>query len=293
MYTQKPQQLRQLLTETGVMAPGVFNAIGAKLVQQAGFSLVYISGAGLANGVVGVPDIGLLTADEMARLAGYIARAVDVPAIADADDGYGDAWQVFRTVQQYEREGIAGLHLEDQQAPKRCGHLDGKQLVSTDVMQAKIRAAVAARQNPDTVIIARTDARAVEGIDAAIARARTYMAAGADMIFTEALTDASEFQQFRQALPGVPLMANITEFGKTPLYTRQQFTDWGYQMVIYPLTAFRQCLTTMRDVYQQLLQCGTQERLINTMTTRQQLYDLLGYADYTLTGTQWANGQIN
>ena len=284
----KPSRLRHLLTQTGIMAPGAFNAIGAKLVAEAGFPVVYISGAGIANGVVGVPDIGLLTADEMAQLCGYIARAVDIPAIADADDGYGDAWQVYRTVQRYEREGIAGLHLEDQQAPKRCGHLDGKQLVPTEVMQAKLRAACAARQNPDIVLIARTDARAVEGLDGAITRAKAYMAAGADMIFTEALMDEAEFVAFRHALPGVPLLANMTEFGKTPLYTQQQFTDWGYQMVIYPLTAFRQCLTTMRQVYATLHQTGTQASLIDSMTTRQQLYEILGYPTYNQTGQDWS-----
>jgi methylisocitrate lyase len=290
----KPARLRQLLTEpatgimtTGVMVPGAFNAIGAKLVEQAGFPLVYISGAGIANGVVGVPDIGLLTADEMAQLAGYIARAVDIPAIADADDGYGDAWQVYRTVQRYEREGIAGLHLEDQQAPKRCGHLDGKQLIPVEVMQAKLRAAVAARQNPDLLLIARTDANAVEGLDAAIARAKAYMAAGADMIFAEALTTEAEFAQFRAAMPGVPLLANMTEFGKTPLFTQAQFASWGYQLVIYPLTAFRQCLTTMRQVYDTLGQTGTQASLMPQMTTRQQLYDLLNYPAYTQTGQDW------
>jgi methylisocitrate lyase len=283
----KPAQLRQLLTQTGVMVPGAFNAIGAKLVQAAGFECVYISGAGLANGVVGVPDIGLLTADEMARLAGYTARATDLPAIADADDGYGDAWQVHRTVQQYEREGLAALHLEDQQAPKRCGHLEGKQLIPTQQMVAKLRAALDARQNPDFVLIARTDANAIEGLSGAIARAQAYVAAGADVIFPEALTTEAEFVAFRQALPNTPLLANMTEFGKTPLFTQAQFTAWGYQLVIYPLTAFRCCLTTMQQVYQTLHTEGTQSGLMPLMTTRQQLYDILGYPSYTTTGQHW------
>jgi methylisocitrate lyase len=279
--------LRPLLTQTGVMIPGAFNAIGAKLIEAAGFPAVYISGAGLANGVVGVPDIGLLTMDEMARLAGYIARAVSIPAIADADDGYGDAWQVYRTVQHYEREGIAGLHLEDQQAPKRCGHLDGKQLIPTGHMVAKLRAAVQARQYPNTVIIARTDARAIEGLEGAIARAQAYMQAGADMIFTEALTDEAEFRAFRAAMPNTPLLANMTEFGKTPLYTQAQFAQWGYQWVIYPLTAFRTCLTTMQHVYTTLKQDGTQTSLIDGMTTRQTLYEILNYSQYTDAGQHW------
>jgi methylisocitrate lyase len=288
LFAEKTASLRQALTPGKALPiPGAFNAITAKQVQLAGFKAVYISGAGLANGVVGVPDIGLLSASEMAQFAGYIARAVDIPAVADADDGYGDAWQVYQTVQRYEREGIAALHLEDQQSPKRCGHLDGKQLVSLEVMQSKLRAAVDARQDPNTLIIARTDARAVEGLDHAINRAKAYVAAGADVIFPEALTTEAEFVAFHQAMPHVPLLANMTEFGKTPYFTQAQFAQWGYAAVIYPLTAFRLCLTTAQQAYTTLKNEGGQATLVPQMTTRQELYTLLNYPAYTTTGERW------
>jgi methylisocitrate lyase len=265
-----------------LMIPGAFNAITAKLIARHGFDAVYVSGAGLANGVAGYPDIGLLTQDEMARLSGYIARATHLPTIADADTGFGEAIQVFRTVQAYEREGLVGLHLEDQVFPKRCGHLDGKALISTEAMAEKLRAAVAARVDPDFCIIARTDAVAVEGVASAIARAQAYVAAGADVIFAEALTTADDFKTFCQAV-NAPVLANMTEFGKTPYFTRAEFASFGVAMVIYPLTAFRVMLKASDEVYATLQAQGGQGTLVEShMMSRQALYEVIGYNDYQL-----------
>ena len=221
-----------------VAMPGAFNASTARLIEQAGFDALYISGAGLANATAGVPDIGLLGLSEVAALAGYIAAAVKIPAIVDADTGFGGPREVARTVRELERVGLAGLHLEDQVFPKRCGHLAGKSLISADQMQAKIRAAVKARRDPDFLIIARTDARTVEGLAPAIKRAQSYLQAGADAIFPEALQSAAEFRAFSREIKA-PLLANMTEFGRSPLLSLPQLADMGYRMVIFPQTAFR------------------------------------------------------
>ena len=260
--------------------PGAFNAITAKLVAKHGFPAVYVSGAGLANGVAGYPDIGMLTQDEMARLSGYIARATHLPTIADADTGFGEAIQVFRTVQSYEREGLVGLHLEDQVFPKRCGHLDGKTLISTEAMCEKIRAAVAAKTDPNFCIIARTDAAGVDGIDAAIERSSAYVAAGADVIFAEALRTAEDFARFSQAV-NAPVLANMTEFGKTPYFTLDEFASFGVAMVIYPLTTFRVMSKAADTTYATIATKGTQESLLEDMQTRTELYETLNYSHYS------------
>jgi len=259
-----------------LMVPGAFNAISAKLAQQAGAQAVYVSGAGMCNGVLGLPDVGAATLDELATHVGHIARAVSVPVIADADTGFGEAINVARTVERYEREGASGLHLEDQILPKRCGHLAGKQLIATVAMVEKITVAVQHRQDSQFCLIARTDARAVEGFESAVNRAKAYADAGADMIFAEALETLDELERFVKAVD-LPILANMTEFGKTPMLTLQQFQSVGVAAVIYPMTAFRVMLKAVGDTYAQLLATGTQQGILERMTTRQQLYDLLGY----------------
>src|SRR2546429_6527850 len=229
---------RQLIAKGTVMMPGVPNAAMARQVERAGFDAVYISGAGMANSTAGVPDIGLLTMTEVVRLAGYIASAVKIPAIVDADTGFGAAENVARTIREFEAAGLAGCHIEDQEFPKRCGHLAGKEIVDLAEMVAKIKAAVAARHNSDFMIIARTDARAVEDFDRTVERAGEYLAAGADAIFPEALQGAEEFRDFAKEIDR-PLLANMTEFGKSPMLTFQQLADLGYRMVIFPQSAFR------------------------------------------------------
>ncbi len=267
--------------------PGVFNAPVAMLAERTGFEALYISGAGLINGTAGFPDIGLLGMEEVVREAGYIARAVEIPAICDADTGFGEALQVMRTVQAFERAGLAGIHLEDQQAPKRCGHLEGKTLISTEEMQRKLAAAAAARENPDFALIARCDARAVEGFDAAVERGRRYLESGADAIFIEALETEEEFGRYADLVQGT-LLANMTEFGKTPDLTAQQFGDLGYRMVIFPMTAFRVMMKAVEGVLAELKERGTPSALKDRMQTRRELYDLLRYDEYLKTDADLA-----
>lgn len=278
--THMGSRLRKRLEEPGIMMmPGAFNAATAKLIESLGFEGVYITGAGLINGITGYPDIGLLSLTEVVQFAGYIADAVEVPVICDADTGYGEALQVIRTVQQFEKAGIAGIHLEDQLSPKRCGHLEGKQLIPVEEMQAKIAAAVTARQNPGFVVIARVDARGVTGLDDAIYRAKAYIEAGADMIFPEALIAQEEFAQFARSVE-VPMLANMTEFGKTPYLSAQDFEALGYKIVIFPMTAFRVMMRSIKDALMELKQTGTQEGFLDRMQTRQELYELIDYAAY-------------
>jgi methylisocitrate lyase len=256
--------------------PGVFNAGIARLVERAGFEAVYISGAGLANGAAGVPDIGLLGLPEVAQLAGYVARAVRIPAIVDADTGFGGPAGAARTVRRLEAAGLAGLHIEDQVFPKRCGHLGGKEVVPAREMVRKVRAAVRARRDKDFLIIARTDARAVEGFDAAVARARLYLEAGADAIFPEALETAAEFRQFARQVRA-PLLANMTEFGRGPLLSIRQLDGMGYRMAIFPMTAFRVAMKAAQQCLADLKRRGTQKNSLRRMQTRAELYDLLDY----------------
>ena len=275
----KARRLRDLIGEETVVMPGAFNAPVGMLAQRIGFEAIYISGAGLINGTAGYPDIGLLGMDEMVREASYIANAVDVPAICDADTGFGDILQVMRTIQAFERAGLAGVHLEDQQAPKRCGHLDGKSLIETAEMERKLAAAAEARQNPDFLIVARTDARSVEGFEQSVERGLRYIEAGADAVFPEALLSEDEFGRYAEQVK-VPLMANMTEFGKTPYLSAKQFAALGYRMVIFPMSAFRVMMRAVEDLLQQLKTDGSVEPLLPRMQTRQELYDLLGYSEY-------------
>jgi len=258
------------------MMPGAFNAATALLTERAGFDAVYVSGAGLANAAAGVPDIGLLTLSEVSLLAGYVARAVRIPALVDADTGFGGAENAARTVREFELAGIAGLHLEDQEFPKRCGHLDGKRLVPVEEMVTKIKAAVAARGDRDFVIFARTDARAVEGFDAAVSRAKQYLAAGADGIFPEALRTRGEFRRFAREVKA-PLMANMTEFGKGPLLSAKELGAMGYRIAIYPQTAFRVAMKASEQCLSDLRRRGSQKAWLERMQTRAELYDMLGY----------------
>lgn len=258
--------------------PGAFSPLVSMLIMRQGFEGVYISGAALANDL-GLPDVGLTTLSEVSQRGRAIARATDLPAIIDADTGFGEPMNAARTVQELEEIGLCGCHFEDQQNPKRCGHLDGKSLVPAAEMVKKIRAAVAARRDANFVIIARTDARAVEGLDGAINRANAYVDAGADMIFPEALADAGEFEKFRKAIKA-PLLANMTEFGKSQLLTIKQLADVGVNVVIYPVTSLRLAMKAVEDGLAVLKREGSQESLLKEMQTRAELYELLRYKDY-------------
>jgi methylisocitrate lyase len=272
-------RLRRAWAERPVMIPGVFNALTARMAERLGFEAVYLSGGALSAGWAGVPDIGLLTLNDFAEQAAVLARATALPLLCDADTGFGEAVNVARTVRLYEDAGAAGLHLEDQVLPKRCGHLSGKALVDTAAMSAKVRAAVASRRDPDFVVVARTDARSVEGFDAAVARARAYLEAGADMIFPEALESAEEFARFAAAVPA-PLLANMTEFGRSPLLDFARLGALGYRAVLYPLTAFRAAMRAAEDTLRLLRDAGSQRGALDRMQTRAELYDLIGYHDW-------------
>jgi methylisocitrate lyase len=275
--------LRELISKGTVMMPGVPNASMARQVEQAGFDAVYVSGAGMVNSTAGMPDIGLLNRDEVVRLAGYVAHAVRIPTIVDADTGFGEGEEVAKTIRELEKAGLAGCHIEDQEFPKRCGHLAGKTIVDLETMIARIKAAVAARGDKDFLITARTDARGVEGFDRAVERAGEYLAAGADAIFPEALQSADEFRDFAKEIDR-PLMANMTEFGKSPLLSFKQLADFGYRMVIFPQSAFRISMKTTGEFFAALKKSGTQGDWLDQMQTRQELYDLL---DYDPTAEEW------
>jgi len=272
----KPAKLRQLISEGIVAMPGVPNASMARQVERAGFDAVYISGAGLANCTAGLPDVGLLTLNEVATLAGFIAHAVKIPAIVDADTGFGGAENLGRTIYELENACLAGCHIEDQEFPKRCGHLSGKRLVETDEMTAKIRAAVAAKRDRDFLLIARTDARALENFDGAVRRANAYVAAGADAIFPEALQTKDEFRDFAREVK-VPLLANMTEFGKSPLLKVEELKELGYRMVIFPQSAFRVSMKTTEEFFRALRTAGSPNDWLERMQSRQELYRLLDY----------------
>ncbi|WP_331744183.1 methylisocitrate lyase [Kitasatospora sp. NBC_01300] len=278
-----PAQRRRALRErlaTGrlLTMPGALNPLSARLIQDLGFEAAYLSGAVLAADL-GLPDIGLTTATEVAARAQQTTRATDLPVLIDADTGFGEPMNAARTVQLMEDAGLAGLHLEDQVNPKRCGHLDGKAVVPREDMTRRLRAAVDARRDPDFLLMARTDARSVEGLRAAIDRAKAYVDAGADAIFPEALADEAEFEAFRKAVD-VPLLANITEFGKSPLLDARTLQDLGYEIALYPVTLLRLAMGAVEDGLRTLAAEGTQESLLPRMQPRSRLYELLGYEQY-------------
>ncbi len=271
-------RLRALLAGPQILvAPGAYDAITARIIAAAGFPAVYMTGAGTVNAHLGLPDIALGTLEEFTQNAGRMVDVLDVPLFCDADTGFGNAVNVVRTVRAFERVGVAGIHLEDQESPKRCGHLEGKRLVSVEEMVGKVSAAVHARRDPSFVIMARTDAAATEGVHAAIDRAGRYVEAGADVIFAEALTTEAEFRAFAAALPGVALLANMTEFGKTPYFSTAQFQDFGFAAVIFPMMAFRLMLHAVREGAAELARRGTQQAMLDRMVTRAELYELIDY----------------
>ncbi|MCO5967711.1 methylisocitrate lyase [Actinoallomurus soli] len=277
---QRRRALRERLASGRLLrVPGAVNPLSAILIQRKGFDAVYLSGAVLSADL-GLPDIGLTTSAEIAGRAQQITRVTDLPALVDADTGFGEPLNAARTVQLMEDAGLAGLHLEDQVNPKRCGHLEGKSVVSREAMVRRLRAAVDARRDPDFLLMARTDARAVEGLDAAIDRAKAYVDAGADAIFPEALMDEREFEAFRAAVD-VPLLANMTEFGVGRLLDAATLENLGYNIVIYPVTLLRLAMGAIEDGLSVLAAEGTQRTLLPRMQTRSRLYDLLDYADYT------------
>lgn len=272
----QPAILRKLLKQGTIIMPGAFNAASAMLIEKCGFKAVYMSGAGISNSR-GLPDIGILTRNEFVRQAGYIVHAVNIPVIADADTGFGGPSEVIKTVEAFEDADVDGIQIEDQKtATKRCGHVSGKEVIPAKVMAEKIKAACDARKDKDFLIIARTDARGVNGFDDAVKRAKTYADAGADIIFPEALETKHEFRKFAKSVDA-PLMANMTEFGRTPYITANEFEAMGYAIVIFPMTAFRTAMKAMERTLLELKEKGTQKGLLKNMQTRAELYKLIGY----------------
>jgi methylisocitrate lyase len=269
-------RLRQAWQAGPIAIPGVFDAVVAKMAERLGFHAIYLSGGAL-SAAAGVPDVGLLSLNEFVDSARSLTLATPLPLLCDADTGFGEELNVKRTVRLFENAGAAGIHIEDQLLPKRCGHLPGKELVEPDVMAGKIRAAIAARRDGDFMIIARTDARGVTGFDDAVRRALLYRDAGADAIFPEALENEEEFGRFAQ-LVRAPLVANNTEFGRGPNLTVAEFGKLGYCMVLFPLSAFRSALKASQETLHEIAQKGHQRDRLSSMLTRAELYDLLDYA---------------
>ena len=287
-------RLRALLASgQTIVAPGAFDPLAARLVEEAGFPAVYMTGFGTSAALLGRPDVGLLTMTEMAGNAGRIAACVDIPVIADADTGYGNPLNVIRTVGAYEAAGVAGIHIEDQAAPKKCGHMDGKLVIPAEEMAAKIRAAAEARSDPDFVIIARTDARAVEGFEQALARARRYLEAGADVLFIEALTSEDEAGRAARAFPGVPLLFNWAEGGKTPPLSLARLQELGYRIVIFPISTLLAATAAMRAVLWEIAQAGTPAAALGSLPTFGEFLDFIGLPEvrdaerrYAVTGPE-------
>lgn len=278
-HAEKRKMFRERLRSNELLAfPGAFNPLSAKLIERKRFDGVYISGAVIAADL-GLPDIGLTTLSEVAQRSAQIARVTDLPSLVDADTGFGEPMNVARTVQVLEDAGVAGLHIEDQVNPKRCGHLDGKQVVEELTAVQRIRAAVAARRDSNLLVMARTDLRALEGADAAIARAKALVDAGADAIFPEAMLDLHEFEAVRAALD-VPLLANMTEFGKSELFTLRQLEDVGINIVIFPVSLLRLSMGIAGRGLDAIKEHGSLAGMLDEMQTRAELYELLDYASY-------------
>ena len=259
-----------------MLAPGAYDALSARLIEQAGFDCAYMTGFGTTASMLGRPDVGLLGGAEMAGSVRRLVQAIDVPLIADADTGYGNAINVVRTVQEYEQAGVAGLHIEDQILPKRCGHMEGKLVVPCDEMEGKIRAAVAARRDPDLVIIARTDARAMEGLDAALARARAYRSAGADLLFVEALQSVDEIEIVARELADEQLVFNWAEGGKTPALPYERLAELGFALVIMPITTLLAATQAMQTALAELRRDRTPVRVVERLPAFDDFLDLIG-----------------
>lgn len=268
-----------LEAERPLQVVGAVNAYSALLAERAGYRAIYLSGAGVANASFGLPDLGMTSLNDVCEDIRRITAATDLPLLVDADTGWGTAFNIARTVREMVRAGAAGLHLEDQVSAKRCGHRPGKALVSSAEMCDRVRAAVDGRDDADFVIMARTDAHAVEGQAQAVERALAYVDAGADMIFAEALNTLDEYREFTAAVR-VPVLANITEFGQTPLFTTAELAEAGVRLALYPLSAFRAMSAAALAVYETLRREGTQKAVVDTMQTRKELYEVLGYHDY-------------
>jgi len=278
---QKRERLRALLSADDVIIiPGAFNALCAKVIERRGFPAAYVSGGATAVGIFGLPDLGLYTADEMAREAGYVASATDLPVICDADTGFGGVLNVLRTVQAFEAAGIAGIHIEDQEFPKRCGHLSGKSVIPVGEMVAKVEMAAEARRDKNFLLIARCDALSVEGYDALINRCKAYVDAGADMIFPEALESLDEYANIVSALGDVPILSDMTEFGKTPYTSAKEFGEVGIKAVLFPLTLFRVAMKAVEEAADEIFTSGTQEGFIDDLQTRNELYELVDYDEF-------------
>ncbi len=262
--------------ERPLQVVGAINAYCARLAERAGFRAIYLSGAGVANAAFGLPDLGMTSLNDVVEEARRITGTTDVPLLVDCDTGWGSSLTIARTVQEMTRAGVAAIHLEDQVDAKRCGHRPGKQLVSVEAMCDRLKAAVDARTDANIVLMARTDAAAGEGLDAAIERAARYVEAGADMIFAEAITEPAHFRRFAQAL-SVPVLANMTEFGRSPLLTVEELRELGIRLVLYPLTAFRAMNFAAVSAYATLRSVGTQQDLLSSLQTREELYDVLDY----------------
>jgi methylisocitrate lyase len=282
------QRLRELVADSTIQVPGAPNALLARLIEQLGFEATYLSGAAFSAGVMGLPDVGLFTLSELAQQTAWLTRACALPVIVDADTGFGETLNVERTVIELRAAGAAAIQLEDQQFPKRCGHLAGKTLVEPAAMCAKLKAAVAAREDDGLVIIARTDARGVTSLDDAIARAKQYLGAGADWIFPEALQTKDEFGRFADAIEA-PLVANMTEFGKSPLLTLEELAELGYSVVLYPVTLLRITMKACEAALNLIAAEGTQADILDLMQTREELYDLLDYQAFEQRDREYAD----
>jgi methylisocitrate lyase len=279
MQVSPGKALREAVVDSTLQVPGAPNALFARLIERMGYEAAYLSGAALSASVLGLPDVGLFTLTELAQQTAYITRCVDIPLIVDADTGFGEAMNVERTIVELEAAGAAAIQLEDQQLPKRCGHLSGKTLVEPDVMCAKLRAANAARSDEDLILIARTDARGVTNLDDALNRAKRYLDAGADWIFPEALATPDEFERFAREIEA-PLVANMTEFGKSPLLSLDDLAQLGYSVVLYPVTLQRVAMKAAEAALAVIATEGGQSSLLDLMQTRDELYDLLDYHDF-------------
>lgn len=272
------QRFRALLQQKSILQiPGAHNGISSQQAKNAGFTACYLSGAAMTASM-GLPDLGIITIDEVCFFIRQISRASQLPVLVDGDTGYGETLNVMHMVRCFEDAGAGAVHIEDQQLPKKCGHLNDKKLVSAAEMAMKVAAAKNARR--DLVIVARTDAAASEGLDSAVERAKRYVEAGADAIFPEALTSAEMFREFAKRMPGIPLLANMTEFGRTPFFTASEFEEMGYKMVIWPVSSLRISAKAVEELYQAIRKDGGAQNMVHRMQTRKELYETIGYANY-------------